>query len=107
MNEYGMLRIRRKILLEDIHAGIKELLKDPIFEKHAYNTGNYIDDEGYVVIVNWKLYIGKNIYLTFCRNMKNRISMIHIRYRNTEESLLEKLVEGLEELTGGKFHKSR
>ena len=73
MNEYGMIRIRRKIALEDIHAGIREIVKDPIFENHAYTSGNYIDDEGYIVTVNWKVYLGKDIYLTLCRNMKNRI----------------------------------
>jgi len=104
MKEYGMLKIRKKIPIENIHEGIKEIVKDPVFEEYAFNTGNYIDDEGYIVVINWKIHLGKDILLTLCKNMKGNISMIHIRYRNVEEKVLKKLVDDLENLTNGKFH---
>lgn len=104
MNEHGIIKIRRKIEQDVLLEGMESLSKE-LGKEYKYNSASYITEDGYAVVDFRRVYLGKKICIAICKNSKGRISLLAVLKRNVDEKLLDKLVSGLIEITGGKFHK--
>jgi hypothetical protein len=105
VNNYGVIKIRKRIERDVLFEGIKKL-SEGLGDKYEYNSATHITEEGYIIVDFKRVYLGKTLCIAICKNSKGRISLLVILKRNVEEEVLDKVVFGLIEITGGKFHKA-